>query len=125
MDTFVAELQKLIPFKDTTGAGDIVLLASRDPQMIVYALVMKIEPDRSRKEAWWNVTMQILAVPPREVVWTLREPQFTGQEIFTFGGIAHFMKAVRFQSAPLPSSPSGTDRREKPGSPGNRLRVIK
>ncbi|HER63069.1 MAG TPA: hypothetical protein ENO11_03735 [Desulfobacteraceae bacterium] len=125
MDTFVSELQKLVSFKDTTGAGDIVLIASRDPQMVVYALVTKIEPDRSRKESWWNVTMQILAVPPREVVWTLREPQFTGREIFSFGGIEHFMKAIRFQSASGSSPPPAAESKKKSGPSAARLRVIK
>jgi hypothetical protein len=41
--------------------------------------------------------MQLLTVPPKQVVWTLREPQFTGQEIFTMGGEKRFVKAVAFE----------------------------
>jgi len=33
-------------------------------------------------------------VPPQPVTWTLRPPQFTGQEIFTMGGDPRFLKAV-------------------------------
>ena len=69
MENLVAELKKRVLFKDTTTVGDIVLLASQDPQTLVYAMVTTIEPDKTRKEAWWNVTMQVLSVPPREVVW--------------------------------------------------------
>ena len=125
MENLVAELKKRVLFKDTTMVGDIVLLVSNDPQTLVYAMITSIEPDKSRKEAWWNVTMQVLAVPPREVVWTLREPQFTGQEVFTFGGIEHFMKAVRFESAPPVSALTGVDGKEKSGPSKSRLRVVK
>lgn len=126
MDKLVSELKKLLPFKDTTAKGDIVFLASTEPQMFVYALVTGIEPDTARKESWWNVTMQVLAVPPREVVWTLREPQFTGMECFTFSGIEHFMKAVRFDSAPLPSSPDESESESDSTSPPRKgLRVVK
>lgn len=125
MENLVAELKKRMIFKDTTVAGDIVLLASHDPQMVVYAVITGIEPDKSRKDAWWNVAMQVLAFPPSEVVWTLREPQFTGQETFSFDGIEHFMKAVRFESSLSPSALNGVDGREKSGSSKSRLRVVK
>ena len=125
MENLVAELKKRVLFKDTTIAGDVVLLASHDPQMIVYAMITSIEPDKSRKEAWWNVTMQVLAVPPREVVWTLREPQFTGQEVFSFGGIEHFMKAVRFESVPPSSTITGVGDKKKSGPTNSKLRIVK
>ena len=88
-------------------------------------MITSIEPDKSRKEAWWNVTMQILAVPPREVVWTLREPQFTGQEIFSFGGVEHFMKAVRFESSSKTSVSTGVGDKEKTGTTKSKLRIVK
>ena len=125
MENLVTELKKRVLFKDTTTVGDIVLLASHDPQTLVYALVTGIVLDKTRKEAWWNVTMQVLAVPPREVVWTLREPQFTGQEVFSFGGIEHFMKAVRFESAPPASVLTGVNGKEKSKKSKTRLRIVK
>ncbi len=125
MENLVAELKKRVLFKDTTTVGDIVLLASQDPQTLVYAMVTTIEPDKTRKEAWWNVTMQVLSVPPREVVWTLREPQFTGQEVFSFGGIEHFMKAVRFESAPAVSPLPGIKGKEKSKKSTTQLRIVK
>jgi hypothetical protein len=125
MEKLVAELKKLVSFKNSTVAGDVVLLASHEPQMVVYALVTGIEPDKGRKQSWWSVTMQVLSVPPREVVWTLREPQFTGQETFSFGGVEHFMKAVRFESTLSPSSPPAGGRKKASGSSSTRLRVVK
>ena len=125
MENIVAELKKQVLFKDTTAVGDIVLLFSKDPQTLVYAMVTNLEPDKTRKEAWWNVTMQVLAVPPREVVWTLREPQFTGQEIFSFGGIEHFMKAVRFESTPTPPASTEVNDNEKEKKSKTRLRIVK
>ena len=125
MEKLVAELKKLVSFKNSTAAGDVVLLASHEPQMLVYALVTGIEPDLGRKQSWWSVTMQVLSVPPREVVWTLREPQFTGQETFSFGGIEHFMKAVCFESSLSSSSPPAGGRKKASGSSSSRLRVVK
>ncbi len=126
MDKIVNELKKQFSFKETTEPGDIVILASDEPRMIVYAMVTDIEPDPGRKRSWWNVTMQVLTVPPAKVVWTLREPQFTGKENFSLGGVEHFMKAVRFATAPSGPVPSGSG---KPGSTygpsRGKLRVIK
>ena len=68
--------------------------------------------------------MQVLAFPPQEAVWTLREPQFTGQESFTFSGIAHFMKAVSFDTLQTPSSEEA-EPGKKQGATKHRLRVVK
>ena len=47
MEKLVSELRQIVPFKDTTDIGDIVLIVSKEPQMLVYALVTGIEPDKS------------------------------------------------------------------------------
>jgi len=125
MEDLIAELKKLVPFKDSTVEGDIVLLASDDPRAIVYAFVTDITRDAGRKDPWWDVTMQVLSVPPSEVVWTLREPQFTGREIFTFGGIKHFMKAVRFPAQQPRPIGGGEGREGKTRPRGTGLRVVK
>lgn len=94
MKKLLEELKKNIRFKDTTEVGDHVLIVSIDPQLMVYGVVNAIEKDTSRKDEWWVVTMHLLSLPPQEISWTLREPQFTGQEIFTMQGAERFMKAV-------------------------------
>ncbi len=91
----VAELQKILPLKSTTVEGDIVIIASKNPEMLVYGRVGEIERDTSRKDEWWHVTLHLLSVPIQKVVWTLRTPQFSG-EIFTMGGDARFIQAVSF-----------------------------
>lgn len=96
MERFVIELKKLISFKDTTAVGDIVLIAAKEPQMLVYAKITGIERDFSRKDEWWQVHLVVLSIPPQKMVWTLRTPQMTGLEIFTMGGEARFVKAVDF-----------------------------
>jgi len=125
MEQLVAELKKNLPFKESTVTGDIVIIAAKQPQMLVYAKVGDIVRDESRKEEWWQVTLHLLGIPLQTVVWTLRTPQFTGQEIFTMGGEGRFIKAIRFDpSAPLPQSPV----REFPGKGQARksnLRVVK
>ena len=94
MKEMVAELRKIMEFKGTTEAGDIVLIAAKNPDMLLYAVVRAIERDESRRDEWWHVRMTMLSVPPQSVVWTLRGPQMTGQEIFTMGGNERFMQAI-------------------------------
>lgn len=113
MEKFVSELKKLISFKDTTEAGDIVLIASKEPQMLVYAKVMDIERDLSRKDEWWHVHLSVLSIPPQNMVWTLRTAQMTGMETFTMGGEARFVKAVQFQK-PQPAAPATDKPATKP-----------
>lgn len=94
MEKLVAELRQIMPFKDTTDIGDIVLIASKEPQMLVYALVTDISRDTTRKAEWWHLGLTFLAIPPQEITWTLRTQQMTGMEIFTMGGEERFVKAV-------------------------------
>ena len=94
MEKLVKELERLVPFKDTTDIGDLVLIVAKEPQMLVYALITDIVRDTSRKAEWWHLSLTFLTVPPQEVTWTLRTPQMTGMEIFTMGGEERFVKAV-------------------------------
>ena len=75
MQELVAELKKHVVFKETTGPGDLVLIAADNPRMLVYARVETIEPDTGRKDSWWHVTMQLLTVPLNNLILThlLRE----------------------------------------------------
>ena len=127
MEQLVTELKKILPLKDTTIAGDIVIIAAREPQMLVYALVEEIDRDQSRKEEWWHLTLHLLLVPPQTVVWTLRTPQFTGREIFTMGGEARFVQAVHFdRSIGGGKTAEPVVRKQGPPGPRNKgLRVIK
>lgn len=127
MEKLAAELKKIMPFKDTTESGDIVLVAAREPEMLVYAVVGEILRDETRKDEWWHVTLHILTVPPQTLVWTLRTSQFTGREIFTMGGEARFVKAVAFASRRLqpPSPEREPEPQAKPAGPKNSLRVVK
>ncbi len=110
MEKLVSELRRIIPFQDTTDIGDIVLIVSKEPQMLVYALVTDISRDTSRKAEWWNISLTFLTIPPQEITWTLRTEQMTGMEIFTMGGEERFVKAVNF--SPTVITPV-TDKRTK------------
>ena len=99
MHDFVNELKKLVPFKDTTDIGDIVLIAAKQPQMLAYALVIDIERDTSRRDEWWHVHLSLLSVPIQDLTWTLRTQQMTGMEVFTMGGEERFVKAVDFATS--------------------------
>lgn len=120
MEQLVQELKKLLPFKKTTEVGDIVLIAAKEPKMLAYALVTGIEADPARpREEWWQVSLVLLSVPMQKVTWTLRLPQFTGQEIFTMGGKGRFIQAVAAEKTtpqPLAAKPEETRKagREKP-----------
>jgi hypothetical protein len=104
MEKFVTELKQIIPFKNTTECSDIVLIAAKEPPMLVYALVTSIERDAGRKDEWWHVGMSMLTVPPQKITWTLRTLQMTGMEIFTMGGEERFIKAVTFGTIEHPST---------------------
>jgi len=97
VEKIVRDLKAIMPFKETTAPGDLVLLVA---DHLLYALVTGIERDTVKRDEWWHLTMQLLTVPPREMIWTLREPQFTGKEIFTMGGEKRFMQAVEFAGWP-------------------------
>lgn len=121
MEKIVEELKSVFTFKDTTEVGDIVLVVAEEPQMILYALVQEIEPDRSKKDEWWHVCLQFLTLPPHQTVWTLRAPQFSGQEIFTMAGKKKFIQAIKFSPAgSVYDGDSGGVEKKRPG-----LRVVK
>lgn len=126
MESMVQELKKIIKFKDTTAPGDLILVAMEKSKSVFYALVIDIVRDDTRRDEWWQLTMQVLSVPPQEVVWTLREPQFTGQEIFTMAGDGRFMQAMDFSGKKLtpvagPPKPSGAGRKKAMPTKGRPL----
>ena len=106
MQKIVEELKQLIPFKDTTDLGDIVLIVAKEPQMLVYAYVNDIDRDTSRKDEWWHVHLTMLSIPLQKITWTLRTDQMTGKEIFTMGGEERFVKAVKFGEQGNPTKPA-------------------
>ena len=126
MEKLVEELQELVSFKDSTDIGDIVLIAAKKPQMLVYALVTDITRDRTRKDEWWHIAFSFLTVPPQEVTWTLRTAQMTGMEVFTMGGEKRFVKAVNFAPAiaPVPDE-SIPDKQEREPVKGSFLKRVK
>ncbi len=127
MDTIVKELKSIMQFKETTGKGDIVLVACHEPQMLAYALVTDIEKDVHRKKDWWNVHMQLLTIPPQEIIWTLREPQFTGQEIFTMDGSPRFIQAIALDQHGKDSrdKKNTISSKEDPGKKNNPFHIVK
>ena len=86
LESVVREIEQKFQLKGTTAVGDVLLIVVENPLSMLYGLVVGIERDVSRLDEWWRVSMQILSFPPQEVAWTLRTPQFTGQEIFSMGG---------------------------------------
>jgi len=109
MKKIVEELKQLVAFKKTTDIGDVVLIAAKEPHMLFYAYVNKIERDGSRRDEWWHVHLTLLSVPLQKITWTLRTEQMTGQEIFTMGGEERFLQAVDVGEKPL--KPLGTGKK--------------
>ena len=101
MQKFVQELKQILPFKGTTQIGDIVLVAAKTPQILMFAHVDDIVRDATRKDEWWHLHMTVLSIPLQKLTWTLRIPQMTGAEIFTMGGEERFVQAVDFQHTSL------------------------
>ncbi len=122
MEQLVKELCRVMPFKADTAPGDLVLVAALNPQMLVYGLVTDIARDNGRRDEWWQLSLHLLTVPPQQVTWTLRSPQFTGQEIFTMGGNARFIQAVTLPGPPLAPLPAGPP---PPAGQRSGLRLVK
>lgn len=114
MEKLIAELKRVMHFKDSTDIGDMVLIVAKEPQISAsYALVTDIERDTSRKNEWWHVSLTLLSVPPQEMVWTLRTPQLTGMEVFTMGGEERFIKAVDLgTTSQQPAAPPQKEKKE-------------
>lgn len=122
MEAIVQELKKIVNFKSSTDIGDVVLVVAEEPNSMAYALVTGFEPDQSKRDEWWHMSLQILSVPPQKVTWTLRTPQFTGQEIFTMGGEKRFVAAVDFDNKALVPPPTPKKKvKGKEGKPSLRL----
>ena len=126
MEKLVKELQQVVPFKETTDIGDIVLIVAKEPQMLVYALVTDITRDTTRKDEWWHLGLTFLTIPPQEITWTLRTAQMTGMEIFTMGGEERFVKAVNLAPtiAAVPDEPPPVTKSKEPAK-GSFLKRVK
>lgn len=120
MEKLLAELKQIIPFKDSTDIGDLVLIVSKEPQILVYALVTDIARDTTRKDEWWHLSLTFLTVPPQQITWTLRTAQMTGMDVFTMGGEERFVKAVNL--APSISRPPEKKTEKKDGK-GNKTKT--
>ncbi|MEW6220911.1 MAG: hypothetical protein AB1634_15450 [Thermodesulfobacteriota bacterium] len=105
MEEIVRQLRSLLPFKAETVPGDIVLVAFHKENQALYAVVQDIQRDTSKRDPWWHLTLLFLTVPPQRAVWTLREPQFTGEETFGMGEEELFMQAVDLGQPPAPPPP--------------------
>ncbi|MDZ7641861.1 MAG: hypothetical protein U5J62_07555 [Desulfurivibrio sp.] len=118
IEQVIEDLKKIMPFKEETMEGDIVLIIA---DQLFYAVVTEIVRDDSRRDEWWHVSFQLLTIPPRQVIWTLREPQFSGGEIFTMGGEKRYIKAISWRDRDEPLPPTADDEpppRPKPNAPG-------
>ena len=84
------DLEKMnIRKKDNAMIGDIAAIFVIDGaglQMMFYAKIHDITPNQ--KNGWWNVNIIALLPVILHFTWTLREPQFNGEE-FTLQGIPH------------------------------------
>ena len=130
MEQTVDELKKAVDFKETTVAGDIVLMVNETgeadgPLGFSYAVVTGFVRDDSKRDEWWFVHLSFLTVPPSPQVLILQSDHFTGQEIFTIGGRKVFIKALDFR----PPAEVGGDETGAEPSAGTRtgpgLRVVK
>ena len=120
LEKLVEELKEVVPFKQTTDVGDLVLIASEEPRLMLYAVVTSIDRDASKRDEWWHIGLTFLTVPLQNVIWTLRTAQMTGQEIFTMGGEKRFIKAISVEVGN-----GSTKEVNKPGGKKGSLKRIK
>ncbi len=112
MEKIIEDLRQILSFKGTTDIGDIIIVASKKPQMLLYGLVTSIERDESRKDEWWVLGFTLLSFPPQNLSWTLRLPQMTGMEIFTMGGEEKFIGPLELVESKLAKKPEGEKRQQ-------------
>ncbi len=122
LEKLVEELKAITPFKETTDIGDVVLIASEQPRLILYAMIVSLERDQGKRQEWWHIGLTFLTVPMQNVVWTLRTEQMTGQEIFTMGGEKRFFKAVSISPDPGYQDP-GRHKQKSPPHKGGLKRI--
>jgi hypothetical protein len=99
----LAELRKKITFKESTAAGDVVLVGMKPG--LFYGVVLDIKPNV--KKEWWDVSFKLLVMPPVDITWILRTPQMNG-ELFTINGEEHFMIAIDMGLQKQPLKKRGT-----------------
>jgi len=114
MEDTLREIEKLVPMKDDTVPGDIVIVVTENPRMVAYALVRDIVRDTTKRDEWWHVDLLFLTVPPQPVTWTLRMEQFTGREIFTMGGDKRFIRAIDTGMSGQSKPDGGGDKEQGP-----------
>jgi hypothetical protein len=118
MDKLVEEIQFQVPFKDTTEAGDTVIVLREDENGHIgadYAKVIGFDRDPTKRDEWWHVRFVFLDVPPIPRTIILQTPHFTGKEVFTMGGRKVFIKAVNFSAFD-----GGENEPPQPAPPENR-----
>lgn len=95
----LAELKLLLPLKNSTDVGDIILIVAKpeDQLMLQYAIVTDIVRDTNKRDEWWVVSFTMLAIPLQQGSLILRTEQMTGQEVFTIGGEERFVSAVEIE----------------------------
>ena len=122
LEKLVEELKTITPLKSTTDIGDVVLIASEHPRLLLYAIVTSIERDQTKRDEWWHIGLTFLTVPLQNVIWTLRTSQMTGQEIFTMGGEKRFFQAVSLATNfTNPNDSAGI--KKSPGPKGSLKRI--
>jgi len=113
LESKLADIKKYISLKQETHIGDIVIVGTISD--IFYATIRDIRLDI--KKNWYSFHFTILAMPPVELTWKLRQPQMCG-EIFTINGEEHFMAAVAFttKEADIALNSCNSDaRNDRPG----------
>ena len=96
-------LKKKMNFKSGTAPGDIILVGMQSG--LFYGLVQSI--DRNIKKNWYDFSFTLLGIPPVDLTWILRIPQFNG-EVFTINDEEHFIIAVDTGSGKSKSSKKKT-----------------
>ena len=101
----VNERGNLIDYRDT-DVGDLVLIYL-EKKPTLYARIESIEPDI--KKGWYQVSLLLLTIPPKPMVWILRREYINGVE-FTMGGNPIRLEKVKYLKEQAQTEQSETEK---------------
>jgi len=117
MKQLIKQVKSIVTQAKSAEQGSTVLVFFGEDSSLMWGIIREFVRDETKKDDWFHVTIDMLSMPPRRVVWTLRVPQINGSEEFTMQGNPRYI-------LPVAMSASKKDKKPKKNK-HSKLRLIK